>query len=125
MEENILTEEQNTEDFKQNEYFAEENNARAEPTKVSSDIRQIIVEKVAPEWEKLGTKLGYKADEIEWFKNENKKRIDQAKHMMDLWFEDDEDANLDNLLYILEGLEMNEAAEAVRTEINTITDWWN
>ncbi|ENN77692.1 hypothetical protein YQE_05766, partial [Dendroctonus ponderosae] len=122
MEENILTEEQNTEDFKQNEYFAEENNPRQEPTKVSNDIRQIIVEKVAPEWEKLGTKLGYKADEIEWFKNENKKRIDQAKHMMDLWFEDDEDANLDNLLYILEGLEMNEAAEAVRNEINTMTD---
>lgn len=99
---------------------------------------QTVIEKIAPEWEKLGTKLGtttsnespntklyyllcfagYKGDEIEWFKNENPKRFDQAAHMMNLWFEDDEDANLDNLLYILEGLEMNEAAEAVRAELS-------
>lgn len=103
---------------------------------------QTVIEKITPEWEKLGTKLGtstfynsrkinqhvlfyfagYKADEIQWFKNENPKRFDQAAHMMNLWFEDDEDANLDNLLYILEGLEMNEAAEAVRAELSAASE---
>lgn len=118
MEENILTEEQNPEDFKQHEDFTDDNNPRRENRTISSDRMQLIIEKIAPDWEKLGTKLGYKADEIEWFKNENPARFNQAKHMMDLWFEDDEDANLDNLLYILEGLEMNQAAEAVRNELN-------
>lgn len=42
--------------------------------------------------------------------------------MMNLWFEDDEDANLDNLLYILEGLEMNEAADAVRAELSAASE---
>ncbi|XP_050298108.1 THO complex subunit 1 [Anthonomus grandis grandis] len=123
IEENILTEaeDQNTEDFhKPSEEFVEENNTSRQETKNISDERLLlIIEKIAPDWEKLGTKLGYKSDEIEWFKNENPIRFDQARHMMKLWFEDDEDANLDNLLYILEGLEMNEAAEAVRSELNT------
>ncbi|KAF7278945.1 THO complex 1-like protein Hpr1 [Rhynchophorus ferrugineus] len=120
IEENILTEEQGSEDFKQNDHeeFADDNNPRLENKNISDERLQIIIEKIAPDWEKLGTKLGYKPDEIGWFKNEHPSRVDQAKHMMHLWFEDDEDANLDNLLYILEGLEMNEAAETVRSELN-------
>ncbi|XP_066246596.1 THO complex subunit 1 [Euwallacea similis] len=117
-EDNIFTEEQNPEDFKQNEYFTEESNQRKErPKDINMERLQTLIEKIAPDWEKLGTKLGYQADEIEWFKNENPKRFEQAKHMMNLWFEDDEDANLDNLLYILEGLDMTEAADAVRNEL--------
>lgn len=65
--------------------------------------------------------LGYKPDEIDFFKNENPTEFEQAKNLLHLWFEDDEDATLDNLLYILEGLEMHEAAEAVRSEINMDT----
>ncbi|KAL1498429.1 hypothetical protein ABEB36_009234 [Hypothenemus hampei] len=123
MEENIITqEEQNTEDFKQSEEYQEESNPRPTPKTISEDRMEVIIEKIALDWEKLGTKLGYKADEIEWFKNEHSERLDQAKHMMKLWFQDDEDANLDNLLYILEGLEMNEAAEAVKNELNGTKD---
>ncbi|XP_030760577.1 THO complex subunit 1 [Sitophilus oryzae] len=120
MEENILTEEQTAEDFKQNdqEMFADDSNPRVEIKNISEERLHLIIEKIEPQWEKLGTKLGYKPDEIEWFKNEHQGRLDQAKHMMQLWFEDDEDANFDNLLYILEGLEMSEAAEAVRNELN-------
>lgn len=66
--------------------------------------------------------LGYKPDEIEFFKNENSTEFDQARNLLQIWFEDDEDATLDNLLYILEGLEMHDAAEAVRNELNSTMD---
>lgn len=52
-----MTEEQNTEDFKQSEDFTEESNARRE-TKISEERLQLIIEKITPDWEKLGTKLG-------------------------------------------------------------------
>lgn len=69
-------------------------------------------------WHFINFILGYKPDEIDFFKNENPTPIEQARNLLQIWFEDDEDASLDNLLYILEGLEMNEAAEAVRSEIS-------
>lgn len=53
-----MTEEQNTEDFKQNEDFTEENNSRRETKIISEDRLQLIIEKITPDWEKLGTKLG-------------------------------------------------------------------
>lgn len=34
--------------------------------------------------------------------------------MLKLWFDDDEDASVENLLYIMEGLKMTEACEALR-----------
>lgn len=43
-----------------------------------------------------------------------------ARNVLQLWFEDDEDATMENLLYILEGLEMTAAAEAVRSVLNSI-----
>lgn len=62
--------------------------------------------------------LGFKKDEIDFFTNENPTPVERAKNLLQIWFEDDEDASMDNLLYILEGLGMNEAAEAVRNEIS-------
>ncbi|KAG5873225.1 hypothetical protein JTB14_005678, partial [Gonioctena quinquepunctata] len=61
----------------------------------------------------------FKQDEIDFFRNENPTPEEQAKNLLQLWFEDDEDATLENLVYILEGLEMYEAAEAVKNEINS------
>lgn len=48
--------------------------------------------------------------------------MERAKNILQIWFEDDEDASIDNLLYILEGLGMNDAALAVRDEIINITE---
>lgn len=66
--------------------------------------------------------LGFKQDEIDFFTNENPTPVERAKNLLQIWFEDDEDASMDNLLYILEGLGMIDAAEAVRNEISNPTE---
>ena len=35
--------------------------------------------------------------------------------MLQLWFDDDEDASVENLLYIMEGLKMAEACEILKS----------
>ncbi|VVC96333.1 unnamed protein product [Leptidea sinapis] len=66
------------------------------------------------DWKKLATKLGYKPDEILHFETENATEPSRAKIMLKLWFDDDEDASVENLLYIMEGLEMLEACEVLK-----------
>lgn len=66
------------------------------------------------DWKKLAIKLGYKADEIQYFESENATDASRAKNMLQLWFDDDEDASVENLLYILEGLKMADACDALR-----------
>ncbi|EFA08780.1 THO complex subunit 1 [Tribolium castaneum] len=123
-EENLFKDTQvdeNTEDIKpsETEEFMDDKNARVEH-KLNPNQLQLFSEKVAPNWKKLASKLGFKTDEIQFFSMENEKEVDQARNMLQLWFDDDEDATLDNFLYILEGLEMEEAAEIVRNEINSM-----
>lgn len=65
-------------------------------------------------WKKLATKLGYKQDEIEYFETENPTDAARARYMLQLWFDDDEDASVENLLYIMEGLELHPACEALK-----------
>lgn len=76
-----------------------------------------ISKKIGIEWKKLARKLGYKSDEIEFFETENENTTNQCKTMLSNWFDDDDDANLDNLAYILEGLEMTSASEFVKAII--------
>jgi THO complex subunit 1 len=59
-------------------------------------------------------KIGYSTDEILFFETENPTVDEQCRTMLQIWFEDDMDASLDNLAYILEGLEMIVASEAVK-----------
>lgn len=68
--------------------------------------------------EKVGKKLGYSADEILYFESENPTPVAQCKAMLSIWFEDDVDATLDNLAYILEGLNMPAAADAIKIIID-------
>lgn len=67
------------------------------------------------DWKKLAAKLGYKPDEIQYIETENPTESARAKYMLQLWFGDDEDASVENLLYILEGLELHEAHEALKS----------
>ncbi|XP_013192786.2 THO complex subunit 1 [Amyelois transitella] len=67
------------------------------------------------DWKKLAAKLGYKTDEIQYFESENATDAARAKNMLQLWFDDDEDASVENLLYIMEGLELTEACEALKS----------
>lgn len=122
-EENLFKDTQvdeGAEDIKQeSEEFMDDKNTRIEH-KITPNQLQLFSEKIAPNWKKLANKLGFKSDEIEFFITGNPREVDQAKTMLQLWFDEDEDATLDNFLYILEGLEMEAAAELVRNEINSM-----
>lgn len=69
------------------------------------------------DWKKLAAKLGFKPDEIQFFESENATEAARARNMLQLWFDDDEDASVENLLYIMEGLELTEACEALKAQV--------
>ncbi|XP_050068933.1 THO complex subunit 1 [Anopheles maculipalpis] len=77
---------------------------------------------IGRDWKKLATKLGYGADEIQYFETEHVTVSDQCCHLLTLWFDDDMDASLDNLAYILEGLDMVPAADAVKQMIALLSE---
>lgn len=70
---------------------------------------------IGGQWQKVGRKIGYTPDVLKFIEDKpsigaNEKCLD----MLRIWFEEDEDANLDNLAYMLEGLELAVAAEAIK-----------
>ncbi|XP_073947578.1 THO complex 1-like protein Hpr1 [Choristoneura fumiferana] len=87
--------------------------ARSRVTMISPAQLDAVSAKLT-DWKKLAAKLGYKPDEIQYFETENATDVLRAKNMLQLWFDDDEDASVENLLYIMEGLEMAEACEALK-----------
>ncbi|XP_057318707.1 THO complex subunit 1 [Microplitis mediator] len=66
------------------------------------------------DWEKLATKLGYAADEIDFFRGKPT-QYEQCKTMLEIWADADEDASVENLAYILEGLNFNEAVAVLKS----------
>lgn len=125
MEENLFKadEEQSTEEMNkqtETEEFTDDNNPRVPAPNVTMSQLQNFAEKIGDEWKKLASKLGFKQDEVQFFIDNNENEVERAKNVIHLWFEDDEDATLENFLYILEGLGLNEAAEAVRAELNSV-----
>ncbi|XP_055534437.1 THO complex subunit 1 [Wyeomyia smithii] len=77
---------------------------------------------IGKDWKRLATKLGYGTDEIQYFESENVTVGDQCRHLLQVWFEDDMDASLDQLAYILEGLDMLTAADAVKQMLVALSD---
>lgn len=75
---------------------------------------------IGSSWKKLGTKLGFSPDEIIFFADSDSAVPKQCRAMLQVWFSDDADANLDNLGYILEGLELIAAADAVKRFIEPV-----
>lgn len=57
--------------------------------------------------------LGFSPVEIKDFADAEPTVSEQCRTMLKIWFEDD-DANLDNLCYILDGLELNAAADTIK-----------
>ncbi|RVE50609.1 hypothetical protein evm_004733 [Chilo suppressalis] len=87
--------------------------SRTRLTMISPSQLDAVSSKLA-DWKKLATKLGFKDDEIQFFETENATDPSRAKNMLQLWFDDDEDASVENLLYIMEGLKMADACEALK-----------
>ncbi|KAL4709280.1 hypothetical protein ACJJTC_013340 [Scirpophaga incertulas] len=88
--------------------------ARSRLTMITAAQLDAISAKLA-NWKKLAAKLGYKPDEIQFFEAEHSTEQARAKIMLQLWFDDDEDASVENLLYVMEGLDMPEACEALKS----------
>jgi Death domain len=55
-------------------------------------------------------------DVLEFYQSKSK---DAAFKMLESWFEEDDDADLDNLLYTVEGLKLTKAAEVIKKMIGT------
>ncbi|KAK8399992.1 hypothetical protein O3P69_002993 [Scylla paramamosain] len=68
-------------------------------------------------WKVLAKKLGFEADEIEYIEKTMSDGVaQQAAYMLKLWVEGEGDeANKESLLYTLEGLKMQDAAQGVFT----------
>ncbi|CAK1550625.1 unnamed protein product [Leptosia nina] len=95
----------------------EDKPARTRLTMITDTQLDSVAAKLA-DWKKLAAKLSYRPDEIEYFETENATDEARAKNMLKLWFDDDEDASVENLLYIMEGLEMVEACVTGAQEWN-------
>nr|XP_049706470.1 THO complex subunit 1 isoform X1 [Helicoverpa armigera] len=88
--------------------------SRSRVTMISPAQLEAVSSKLT-DWKKLAAKLSYKPDEIQFFETENATDAARAKNMLQLWFDDDEDASVENLLYIMEGLKMAEACEVLKS----------
>lgn len=81
---------------------------------VTTEIIKALADKIAEHWKKLASKLGLNNDEVLYIETENPSVVDQCKQMLQIWFDDDEDASLDNLAYVLEGLELVSASDLAK-----------
>ncbi|XP_059050716.1 THO complex subunit 1 [Achroia grisella] len=90
-----------------------EKSGRSRVTMISPEQLETVSSKLT-DWKKLAAKLGYTPDEILYFETENPTDASRAKNMLTLWFDDDEDASVENLLYTMEGLKLLEACEALK-----------
>lgn len=115
------TDQMDTELLKTEQLTPEDKNTHKTITVTKDQIAE-LAPSISKNWKKLATKLGYGSDEIQYFESENPTSVDQCRHLLQVWFEDDMDASLDQLAYILEGLDMLTAAEAVKNMIATFSD---
>lgn len=101
-------------DLLKTEQLTPEDKNTHKSTMITKDQLLLLSPIIGNDWKKLATKLGYGNDEILYFETENAKIADQCKAMLDIWFDDDMDASLDNLAYILEGLGLLTACATVK-----------
>lgn len=87
---------------------------REKPAMLTQELIEAVATELGSEWTKLGTKLGYKADEIEYFGSEFNTDFERAKHLLTLWSQDDEDASVPGLAYTLTGLGLTPAADVLQ-----------
>ncbi|KAF5299421.1 hypothetical protein FQA39_LY11567 [Lamprigera yunnana] len=109
------------EDMKQDvDDFTDDHNAHSEPVRITPEQLYTISDAVASNWKILATKLGFKSDEIKYFEDNNSTEVERAQNILQLWFEDEDDPSFENLAYILEGLDMVNAAEVVKSAIKSV-----
>lgn len=100
----------------------DDQNTHSKPVTATRENIEEIAPLIGDDWKKLGKKLGYTTDELLYFETEHAEKYGGCIAMLLNWFTDDDDASLDNWAYILEGLEINAAATAVKALIDKITN---
>nr|XP_016935953.2 THO complex subunit 1 [Drosophila suzukii] len=91
--------------------------AHEKPLMVTKEHIQEVAPLIGEPWMKVGKKIGFTNDELLFFQMEHPTANVACVQMLTNWISDDDDATLDNWAYMLEGLEMNKAAEAVKAII--------
>ncbi|CAD1478339.1 unnamed protein product, partial [Heterotrigona itama] len=86
---------------------------RRKLTNVTPEMVAKLSEILKNDWKKLATKLGYTNEEITFFQGKQTP-YEQCKNMLEIWAEEDVDASMENLAYILEGLKFTEALDVLK-----------
>jgi THO complex subunit 1 len=89
-------------------------NIHKPPTTASPEQIVEISKSIGENWRKLGVKLGITSDVLDFYAADDK---DPCEKMLANWMTEDDDANLDNLLYTLEGLQIMIAVDVVKKMI--------
>ncbi|KAK7574093.1 hypothetical protein V9T40_011284 [Parthenolecanium corni] len=123
----------NTDTAEEGEVVNEEPQINSEPmdedgeqrTPLTKDQLDRVSEAITSDWQKLGLKMGYQKDEIDFFANERVGRCDEnkekptdqqnARYMLQIWSEDDDDPSVENLSSMLESLGMLEALKLLKS----------
>ncbi|KAF3419839.1 hypothetical protein E2986_08178 [Frieseomelitta varia] len=88
-------------------------------TKVTPEMVAKLSEILKNDWKKLATKFGYTSEEVEinfiTFFQGKPTPYEQCKNMLEIWAEEDVDASMENLAYILEGLKFTEALAVLKS----------
>ncbi|XP_031828862.1 THO complex 1-like protein Hpr1 isoform X2 [Nomia melanderi] len=83
-------------------------------TKITPEMVAKLSDVLKNDWKKLATKLGYTNEEIIFFQSKSTP-YEQCKNMLEIWAEEDVDASMENLAYILEGLKFTEALGVLKS----------
>lgn len=82
--------------------------------KVTPEMVAKLSEILKNDWKKLAPKLGYTNDEIAFFQRKPTP-YEQCKSMLEIWAEEDVDASMESLAYILQGLKCTEALAVLKS----------
>lgn len=95
----------------------DETPSHEKPLMVTAAHIEEITPLIGEPWMKVGKKIGFSNDELLFFQMENPTAGVACMKMLTNWISDDDDATLENWAYMLEGLEMHKAADAVKAII--------
>ncbi|CAH0381746.1 unnamed protein product [Bemisia tabaci] len=85
------------------------------PVLVTKEHLDSVASLVANNWRGLGRRLGLQPDEIEFISSQRPTDEERARHLLQLWIEMDDEPLVDDLVYVLEGLEMTAACQLLKS----------
>uniref|UniRef100_A0A0A9ZA24 THO complex subunit 1 n=1 Tax=Lygus hesperus TaxID=30085 RepID=A0A0A9ZA24_LYGHE len=84
-----------------------------DPPSLSTDQIEKISKIISSCWKKVAEKLGYKLDEIEYFKTKRDTDVGRALYLLLVWASNEEDATVESLYKCLKSLNLTEAMKII------------